>query len=141
MPVVGVDIDAVHDSFDEEREGGRRHHALDIMAPRGTPVVAADDGKVLRLSTNTLGGVTIYALDQSGTIVYYYAHLDHYRQPLAVGQRLSKGDTIGFVGTTGNAPKNVPHLHFQITLMPADGKYWNGPAVDPWPLLHERCAC
>lgn len=140
VPVAGVDMARVRDSFDAGRSGGRRHHALDILAPRGTPVLAADDGSVLRLSRNHLGGITIYAIDPERRIVYYYAHLDHYREPLAVGMRLTKGDTIGFVGTTGDAPKNVPHLHFQIMLWPADGKYWEGEPIDPWPLLEEEAA-
>ncbi len=137
VPVAGADISTVHDSFDDGRDGGRTHHAIDILAPRGTPVLAADDGRVLRLSTNPLGGITIYEVDSNGRIVYYYAHLDHYRDSLAAGMSVAKGDTIGFVGTTGNAPKNTPHLHFQIMRMPTDGKYWIGEPIDPWPILHD----
>ena len=130
----------VRDTFESGRSGGRLHHALDILAPRGTPVLAADSGRVLRLSSNSLGGITIYAIDPEGRMVYYYAHLDHYRDALTAGMRLVKGDTIGFVGTTGNAPKNTPHLHFQIMRMPADGKYWAGEPIDPWPILEEEFA-
>lgn len=135
MPVAGADIFTVHDSFDDDRDGGRTHHAIDILAPRGTPVLAADDGRLLRLSTNPLGGITIYEVDSNGRMVYYYAHLDRYRDPLAVGMTVAKGDTIGYVGTTGNAPKDTPHLHFQIMRMPTDGKYWSGEPIDPWPVL------
>ncbi len=137
MPVAGADIFTVHDSFDDGRDGGRVHHAIDILAPRGTPVLAADDGRLLRLSTNALGGITIYEVDSNGRMVYYYAHLDHYRDSLAAGMTVAKGDTLGFVGTTGNAPKNTPHLHFQIMRMPTDGKYWIGDPIDPWPILRD----
>ncbi len=138
IPVAGADPDHMQDSFDAGRDGGREHHAIDILAPRGTPVLAADDGHILRLSSNTLGGLTIYTVDPTGGFVYYYAHLDGYRDGLHAGDRVAKGDTIGYVGTTGNAPKNLPHLHFQILRMPADGKYWNGEPIDPYPLLSEH---
>jgi murein DD-endopeptidase MepM/ murein hydrolase activator NlpD len=135
IPVAGVEADQIHDSFADVRENGRQHNAIDILAPRGTPVLAADDGRVLRLSTSDAGGVTIYAVDQAARFVYYYAHLDHYAASVAAGMRVAKGDTIGFVGTTGNAPKNMPHLHFQIMRMPNDGKYWRGEPIDPFPVL------
>jgi murein DD-endopeptidase MepM/ murein hydrolase activator NlpD len=135
LPVAGIQPDQLTDSFDAPRDGSRRHHAIDILAPRGTPVLAADDGHVLRVSWNSFGGNTVYATDDDARIVYYYAHLDHYHTPIEAGMRLSKGDTIGFVGTTGNAPKDVPHLHFQIMRMPRDGKYWNGEPIDPFSLL------
>jgi len=135
LPVAGIHPEQLADSFDEPRDGTRRHHAIDILAPRGTPVLAADDGRVLRVSWNSAGGNTVYATDVEGRIVYYYAHLDHYRESLAAGMPLAKGDTIGFVGTTGNAPKDIPHLHFQIMRMPHDGKYWNGEPINPFGIL------
>ena len=135
LPVAGIHPDQLADSFDEPRDGTRRHRAIDILAPRGTPVLAADDGRVLRVSWNSAGGNTVYATDVEGRIVYYYAHLDHYRESLAAGMPLAKGDTIGFVGTTGNAPKDIPHLHFQIMRMPHDGKYWNGEPINPFAIL------
>ena len=135
LPVAGIHTDQLVDSFDEPRDGSRRHHAIDILAPRGTPVLAADDGKVLRVSWNSAGGNTVYATDAESRVVYYYAHLDHYREGLAAGMPLMKGDTIGFVGTTGNAPKDIPHLHFQIMRMPHDGKYWNGEPINPFSIL------
>lgn len=138
LPVAGIHADQLTDSFDEGRDGVRRHHAIDILAARGTPVLAADDGRVLRVSWNSLGGNTVYATDDDSRIVYYYAHLDRYREGLVAGMRLTKGDTLGFVGTTGNAPKDIPHLHFQIMRMPHDGKYWNGDPIDPYPLLREQ---
>ena len=135
LPVAGIHPEQLEDSFDTPRDGTRRHRAIDILAPRGTPVLAADDGRVLRLSWNSAGGNTVYATDVEGRIVYYYAHLDHYRESLAAGMPLAKGDTIGFVGTTGNAPKDIPHLHFQIMRMPHDGKYWNGEPINPFGIL------
>jgi murein DD-endopeptidase MepM/ murein hydrolase activator NlpD len=137
LPVAGIRPDQLADSFDEPRDGSRRHRAIDILAPRGTPVLAADDGHVLRVSWNSAGGNTVYATDVEGRIVYYYAHLDHYRESLAAGMPLAKGDTIGFVGTTGNAPKDIPHLHFQIMRMPHDGKYWNGEPINPFSILRD----
>src|SRR5919198_4124033 len=138
LPVAGVRPEQLSDSFDERRDGARRHHAIDILAARGTPVLAADAGRVLRVSWNSAGGNTVYATDPDSRVVYYYAHLDHYRESLAAGMPLAKGDTIGFVGTTGNAPKDIPHLHFQIMRMPSDGKYWNGDALNPYGLLRHE---
>jgi murein DD-endopeptidase MepM/ murein hydrolase activator NlpD len=137
IPVAGVGSSRIEDTFTAGRDGGeRQHNAVDILAPKNTPIVAADDGVILRMSTNALGGITIYAADHDQRFVYYYAHLDHYQSGLAVGQTVEKGDTIGYVGTTGNAPKDVPHLHFPIMLWPADGKWWNGEPVNPYPVLH-----
>ncbi len=138
LPVAGVSPDQLQDSFNSPREGNRFHHAIDIMAPRGTPVLAADDGRVLRVSSNTLGGLTVYTIDRSGQFVYYYAHLEGYARGLKAGRIVFKGDTLGFVGTTGDAPDNAPHLHFQILRMPPNGKYWEGDPIDPFPLLSER---
>ena len=138
IPVAGVAADKLEDSFDSPREGERVHHAIDIVAPRGSPVLAADDGRVLRVSSNTLGGLTVYTVDKSGEFVYYYAHLEGYARGLAAGNIVFKGDTLGFVGTTGDAPDNLPHLHFQILRMPPNGKYWEGDPIDPFPLLSER---
>ena len=137
VPVEGVDPSRIEDSFKAGRDGGeRQHNAVDILAPRNTRVVAADDGVILRMSSNTLGGITIFAADNDREFVYYYAHLDHYQKGLKEGQAIKKGDTIGFVGTTGNAPENIPHLHFQIMLWSEDGKYWIGEPVNPYPVLH-----
>jgi len=135
VPVAGIAVSQLTDTFDEGRDGGRVHRALDILAPRGTPVLAADDGRVLRVRPNALGGNTVYATDPAGRVVYYYAHLDAYRAGLAEGQTIARGDVLGIVGTTGNAPKDTPHLHFQVMSMPADGKYWDGDAINPYPLF------
>jgi murein DD-endopeptidase MepM/ murein hydrolase activator NlpD len=135
IPVAGKSAAQLQDTFDEGRDGGRVHRALDILAPRGTPVLAADSGRVLRVKTNSLGGNTIYTTDPQGRIVYYYAHLDAYQRGLVEGLVIARGDTLGFVGTTGNAPKDTPHLHFQVMRMPPDGKYWDGEPINPYPLF------
>jgi murein DD-endopeptidase MepM/ murein hydrolase activator NlpD len=87
------------------------------------------------MSVNALGGNTIYATDPLGRVVYYYAHLDAYQPGLTQGATIARGDTLGFVGTTGNAPKDTPHLHFQVMRMPPDGKYWDGDPINPYPLF------
>ena len=135
IPVAGKSVGQLQDTFDEGRDGGRVHRALDILAPRGTPVLAADSGRILRVKSNALGGNTIYATDPQGRIVYYYAHLDAYQKGLAEGLVVARGDTLGYVGTTGNAPKDTPHLHFQVMRMPPDGKYWDGEPINPYPLF------
>jgi murein DD-endopeptidase MepM/ murein hydrolase activator NlpD len=136
VPVAGADITRVDDTFNDGRDGGERtHHAIDILAPRGTPILSADDGRILRMSTNTLGGISMYTVDPDGRLVYYYAHMDRYNDAMSPGRSIVKGDTLGFVGTTGNAPKDVPHLHFQVMRWPADGKYWNGEPIDPFDAL------
>jgi murein DD-endopeptidase MepM/ murein hydrolase activator NlpD len=135
LPVAGVTKAHLQDTFDEGRDAGRSHRALDILAPRGTPILSADSGRILRISVSSLGGNTIYATDPLGRIVYYYAHLDAYQPGLTQGAAVARGDTLGFVGTTGNAPKDTPHLHFQVMRMPRDGKYWDGEPINPYPLL------
>ncbi|HXT14731.1 MAG TPA: M23 family metallopeptidase [Gemmatimonadaceae bacterium] len=136
VPVAGADMSKVDDTFlDGRDDGGRTHHAIDILAPRGTPILSADDGKILRMSTNTLGGITMYTVDPLNRLVYYYAHMDHYNDAMTPGRTIARGDTLGYVGTTGNAPKDTPHLHFQIMRWPADGKYWNGEPIDPFEFL------
>jgi murein DD-endopeptidase MepM/ murein hydrolase activator NlpD len=98
-------------------------------------VLAADSGQIVRLSTNPAGGITIYAVDAGERFVFYYAHLDRYHDSLAEGMKLARGDTIGYVGTTGNAPANTPHLHFQL-MRRGDGKrFWEGTPIDPLPFL------
>ena len=135
VPVTGVVASQLRDTFDEGRDEGRVHRALDILAPRGTPVLAADDGRVLRVRQNALGGNTVYTTDPQGRVVYYYAHLDAYRPGLTEGATIARGDVLGIVGTTGNAPRDTPHLHFQVMRMPPDGKYWDGDAINPYPLF------
>ena len=137
FPVAGMDSTRLDDSYDAPRVGGvRRHNAIDIMAPRGAAVLAVQDGRVLKLSNNPKGGITVYATDLDEQFVYYYAHLDRYHARIYSGKPLMRGDTIGYVGTTGNSPANLPHLHFQVMRMPADKRsYSTGEPVNPFPLL------
>lgn len=131
VPVDGVAIDHVQNTYDAQRDSGaRRHSAIDIMAPRGTAVLAADDGTILRMGFNALGGLTIYQIDPDRRFVYYYAHLDRYGSALRDGSVVSRGDVIGFVGATGNASPNAPHLHFQVLLF--RDRYWEGESVNPF---------
>ncbi len=133
LPVAGADAAKLYDSFNEDRDGGERvHRAIDILAPRGTPILSADDGKILRMTTSSLGGISMYTVDPESRLVYYYAHMERYNDGMSPGRTIMKGDTLGFVGTTGNAPKDLPHLHFQVMRWPADGKYWNGEPIDPF---------
>ena len=137
FPVGGVDSMRLDDSFDATRDGGsRKHNAIDIMAPLGTPVLAVSDGRILRLMKSSKGGLTLYATDLEDQFVYYYAHLDRYNPRIYSGKPLMRGDTLGFVGTTGNAPANLPHLHFQVMRMPANGNFVNGTPINPYPLLN-----
>src|SRR4051812_2053490 len=115
LPVQGVSPAALTDTFDDSRAGGARvHHALDILAPRGTPVLAAEAGRVVRLHNGGAGGITVYEVDTASRYGYYYAHLDRYADGLGEGQTVARGQVLGYVGTTGNAPPGTPHLHFAI---------------------------
>ena len=135
LPVEGIAASQLVDTFNAARSGGRSHNALDIMAPRGSLVVSATDGVVERLHHSNLGGTTAYVRSSDGAWVYYYAHLDSYAPGLAEGQRLQQGDPIGRVGSTGNADPHWPHLHFGMYRMAAGQRWYQGRAVDPYPLL------
>jgi len=142
VPVDGVRPEKVPDTYLQNRDNGARtHQALDILAKRGTPVLATDSGTILRLQKNTLGGITIYATDPERRFVFYYAHLDRYAAGLREGQVVAQGEVIGYVGTTGNAPKNTPHLHFQGMRFVDARQWWNGPPFDPRPYLALVGAC
>jgi peptidoglycan LD-endopeptidase LytH len=132
FPVLGFSIERTRDSFRDRRGESRRHNAIDIMAPRGTPVVSADSGRILKLYRNSMGGLMVYASDAEGRYIYSYAHLDRYRSGLREGGPIARGDTLGYVGTTGNAPANTPHLHFAI-LRSNNVKRWSrGTPVNPF---------
>jgi murein DD-endopeptidase MepM/ murein hydrolase activator NlpD len=136
VPVEGIRPEELRDSFNDTRDGGRTHRATDILAPRGTPVVAAIDGEVLRLRQNSAGGITAYLVDSERRYVYYYAHLDHYSDQITEGLRVQQGFVIGYVGTSGNAPPDTPHLHFQaMRLEPGQRDWWNGTPVDVRPFI------
>jgi murein DD-endopeptidase MepM/ murein hydrolase activator NlpD len=138
LPVAGIRADQLTDTFNDTRDGTRRHEALDIMAPRGTPVLAASDGTVAKLFTSVAGGLTVYEFDPTGTYAYYYAHLDRYAPGLANGKPLKRGEVIGYVGSTGNASPDAPHLHFAIFVLGPEKQWWKGTAIDPYPLLARR---
>jgi murein DD-endopeptidase MepM/ murein hydrolase activator NlpD len=136
VPVQGVSAARVPDTFNERRDGGSRpHQALDIAAPRGTPVVAAGDGRVHRFFKSDAGGLTVYVLDSSGRFIHYYAHLDAYHPGLAEGQTVRAGDPIGTVGSTGNANPAAPHLHFAVARIDDPSRWWSGTPIDPRPFL------
>lgn len=137
VPVEGLKPDDLPDTFDDARGQERRHEALDIMAARGTPVRAVDDGEVVKLFLSEPGGLTVYQFDRSRSVAYYYAHLDRYADGLAEGQRLRRGDPIGAVGSTGNADPMAPHLHFAVFELGPEQQWWRGRAIDPLPLF--RC--
>jgi peptidoglycan LD-endopeptidase LytH len=134
IPVAGVLARQLSGSFNEVH-GGERHEAIDIMAPRGTPVVAVEDGRIAKLFTSKPGGLTIYQFDPSERFAYYYAHLDKYAEGLAEGRQVKRGDVIGYVGSTGNASPTAPHLHFSIFVLGPGKHWWQGTAIDPYPLL------
>ena len=136
IPVAGVEAHSLRSTFADARSGGRSHRAMDILAPRGTPVLAAIDGPIVKLFTSAAGGLTIYQFDRDERYAYYYAHLDSYAANLAEGQWLTRGQVIGFVGTSGNAPPGTPHLHFAIFKLGAEKRWWEGDAIDPFPMLH-----
>jgi murein DD-endopeptidase MepM/ murein hydrolase activator NlpD len=134
LPLNGVRVDQLVPTFDEAR-GDRPHEAIDIMAARGTPVIATEDGRIAKLFWSKAGGHTIYQFDPSERYVYYYAHLDRYADDLAEGQAVTRGQTIGYVGSTGNAKADAPHLHFAIFLLTPEKRWWDGAALDPYPVL------
>jgi murein DD-endopeptidase MepM/ murein hydrolase activator NlpD len=133
FPVPAASLAAMSDSFEDPR-GARTHHAVDIMAPRGSPVVAVDDGAVAKLSTSPAGGIAVYQFDRAERHCYYYAHLERYAAGLSEGQAVKRGQVIGYVGTTGNAPRHRPHLHFAIAEVVAPKQWWGGRPIDPYPL-------
>jgi murein DD-endopeptidase MepM/ murein hydrolase activator NlpD len=128
VPVDGVSPDRLTDTYHEARSGGRIHMATDIMAMRGTPIVAAAPGRIIKLANSGAGGITIYIADVSGRYTEYYAHLMGYAPGVKEGLEVQEGDLIGYVGTTGNASPDAPHLHFQV--MRSDANYWNGTPID-----------
>jgi len=135
VPVVGVKPDQLMDTFDQARSAGRRHDAIDIMAAEGTPVIAAADGTIEKLFNSVRGGTTIYERSSDQRWMYYYAHLSAYAPGLAEGQQVKRGQVIARVGHTGDASAAGPHLHFAINSMAPGERWWNGTAINPYPLL------
>lgn len=139
VPVEGVAPESVPDSYHEPRGEGRVHQATDILAPRETAVVAAIAGRVVRLRQNAAGGITAYLIDQEERYVYYYAHMAYYSVTITEGLEVQQGFVIGYVGTTGNAPPDTPHLHFQAMRLDMGVRNWlNGTPVDVRPFMKKR---
>ncbi|TAA38439.1 M23 family metallopeptidase [Pseudoxanthomonas winnipegensis] len=137
LPVQGVERSALRDTFTDARSAGRVHDAIDIMAPTGTPVLAVADGTVEKLFDSKRGGLTIYQFEPSGRLAYYYAHLQRYADGLQEKQPIKRGQVIGYVGSTGNASPDAPHLHFAIFQLGPEKQWWKGTAVNPYPVLHD----
>ena len=137
LPVESVGRAELRDNFFDARDG-RTHEALDIMAPRHTPVRAADDGTLVKLFfSQGGGGITIYQYDPSRTFCYYYAHLDRYAPGLREGQYVRRGEVIGYVGSTGNASAAAPHLHFAIFRLTPERRWWKGEPVNPYAVFKD----
>jgi murein DD-endopeptidase MepM/ murein hydrolase activator NlpD len=136
LPVDGVSRERLIDSFADPRAAGaRRHRAVDILAPRGTPVRAVEAGTIARLDVSAAGGISVYQFDGGQRYCYYYAHLDRYAAGLKEGAAVARGEVIGYVGTTGNAPRNTPHLHFAIYRL-SEAKQWSAAtALNPYPVF------
>ena len=138
VPVAGVRPDQLIDTFDDARSEGRVHDAIDIPAAAETPVLAAANGKILKLFQSERGGTTIYQLNTNGDLVFYYAHLARYADGLAEGNVVRQGQVIAYVGDTGNAGPGNYHLHFSIATISDPKRYWEGTNINPYPLLHDR---
>lgn len=135
VPVRGVSPDELVDTWGAPRSGDRGHEGLDIMAPRGTPVLAAANGRILRRYRSSSGGRTIYQIGERGRLVFYYAHLDRWAGDLEEGDTVRAGDVIGYVGDSGNAAAGVTHLHFEIIITPDPERWWGGVSVNPYRVL------
>jgi peptidoglycan LD-endopeptidase LytH len=135
IPVEGIRPEQLRDTYNDARDGGRTHHAIDIMAPRGSPVLAAADGRVLKLRTGATGGITIYQVGRDGRTLYYYAHLQRYADGVREGKEVRQGELIAYVGDTGNAGRGNYHLHFSVGRLTNPARWWESENVDPYPLL------
>lgn len=135
LPLRGVVRLELRDSFYETRGSSRNHEALDILAPRNTPILAVEDGTIARLFESKAGGTTVYQFDPTARYVYYYAHLERYADGLQEGTRVRRGQVLGYVGTTGNAPTDTPHLHFAIFRLTEHKQWWQGRPMDPYEVL------
>lgn len=140
MPLPGLAAEQLLDTFDDARGSERRHEAMDIHAPAGTPVLAVADGHVEKLFTSVAGGLTVYQFEPSGRYAYYYAHLQGYAPGLREGQAIKRGQTLGYVGSSGNANPATPHLHFAVFELGPEKQWWKGTAINPYPLLGGRAA-
>jgi len=138
LPIAGAEIDTFKGGFAERRGGDRPHEAIDILAPRNTPVFAVENGTIAKLFDSKAGGHTIYQFDPSSRLAYYYAHLERYADGIHEGQAVTQGEIIGYVGTSGNAPPNTPHLHFAVFELDDTHRWWKGKALDPYRVFKDR---
>ena len=135
IPVRGVARRDLRNAFDEARDATRTHEAMDILAPRNTPVLAVEDGTIAKLFESKLGGTTVYQFDPASRYTYYYAHLERYADGLREGNHVARGQVIGYVGTSGNAPKNTPHLHFAVFKLTEQKQWWQGTPINPFEIF------
>jgi peptidoglycan LD-endopeptidase LytH len=136
VPVAGIALSQLTDTFDDARGGDRAHEALDIMAPAGTPIIAAADGRIEKLFRSDDGGNTVYVRSRDRRTLYYYAHLQAYAPGLREGEAVERGEQLGTVGSSGNADPAAPHLHFAMMRTAPDAEWWEpATAVNPYPLL------
>ncbi|MEO5659950.1 MAG: M23 family metallopeptidase [Polaromonas sp.] len=139
LPVQGIAASDLRDTFDDGRDGDQRgHEAIDILAPSGTPVLAVADGRIVKLFLSKPGGITIYQFDTTGQLAYYYAHLERYAEGLAEGQTIRRGSVIGYVGASGNASGDAPHLHFALFRLGPEKQWWKGEPINPFVSLGGR---
>lgn len=135
IPVQGIRPDQLVRTFTDARGSSRKHEAIDILAPTGTPVLAIEDGRIARLFNSKAGGITIYQFDPTERFCYYYAHLDRYADGIRENDVVRRGQVIGYVGVSGNAPKDAPHLHFAIFRLTEAKRWWEGTPIDPYDVL------
>ena len=135
IPVRGIGSAQLSDTFTQARADGRVHEAIDILSPTGTQVLAADDGRIVKLFDSKPGGLTIYQFDPTEKYAYYYAHLNGYAEGIVEGKQVKRGELIGYVGSTGNASPSAPHLHFAMFELGPEKNWWQGKAINPYPLL------
>jgi peptidoglycan LD-endopeptidase LytH len=135
IPVAGVRSSELRDSFHAARSGGRQHLGIDIMAPEGTPVLAAAGGVIVKRDSSALGGISLYQRGMDGTTIYFYAHLNRYAPSVDEGDLVRQGDVIAFVGHTGNASASAPHLHFGVYTVTDPNRWWHGRDLNPYRLL------
>jgi murein DD-endopeptidase MepM/ murein hydrolase activator NlpD len=138
IPVAGVRRSELRDSFHAARSGGRQHLGIDIMAPDGTPVLAADGGVIVKRDSSGLGGISLYERGLDGTTMYFYAHLSRYAPAIKEGDLVRQGDLIAYVGHTGNASASAPHLHFGVYTVTDPNRWWHGRDLNPYLILTEK---
>jgi murein DD-endopeptidase MepM/ murein hydrolase activator NlpD len=135
LPVRGAVRRDLHDSFSDSRRWFHSQEAIDIMAPRNTPILAVEDGTIARLFESKAGGTTVYQFDPTNRYAYYYAHLERYADGLHEGNHVQRGQVLGYVGTSGNAPAGTPHLHFAIFRLTDKKQWWQGTPINPYEIL------